>query len=87
MPTPRDFADMTEAYKRLSPHPEHFDDFVAMLSGVASQLEGWTDEQLAGVAAPARPGRPDARGLPRLTGAAVARLDALPADREPALRR
>jgi len=52
MPTPQDFADMTEAYKRLSPHPEHFDDFVAMLSGVASQLEGWTDEQLAGVTAP-----------------------------------
>ncbi len=52
MPTPQDFADMTEAYKRLSPHPEHFDDFVAMLSAVASQLEGWTDEQLAGVTAP-----------------------------------
>lgn len=52
MPTPQDFADMTEAYKRLSPHPEHFDDFVAMLSGVASQLEGWTEEQLAGVTAP-----------------------------------
>jgi pimeloyl-ACP methyl ester carboxylesterase len=52
MPTPEDFADMTEAYKRLSPHPEHFDEFVAMLSGVASQLDGWTDEQLARVAAP-----------------------------------
>ncbi len=52
MPTPQDFAEMTEAYKRLSPHPEHFDDFLAMLSGVASQLEGWSDAQLAGVAAP-----------------------------------
>jgi pimeloyl-ACP methyl ester carboxylesterase len=52
MPTAQDFADMTEAYKRLSPHPEHFDDFLAMLSGVASQLEGWSGEQLAGVAAP-----------------------------------
>lgn len=52
MPTAQDFADMTEAYKRLSPHPEHFDEFVAMLSGVASQVEGWTDEQLAGVTAP-----------------------------------
>jgi len=52
MPTAQDFAEMTEAYKRLSPHPEHFDDFVAMLSSVASQLEGWTDEQLAGVTAP-----------------------------------
>jgi pimeloyl-ACP methyl ester carboxylesterase len=52
MPTPQDFADMSDAYKRLSPHPEHFDDFVAMLAGVASQVDGWTDEQLAGVAAP-----------------------------------
>jgi pimeloyl-ACP methyl ester carboxylesterase len=52
MPTAQDFAEMTEAYKRLSPHPEHFDDFLAMLSGVASQLEGWSDAQLAGVSAP-----------------------------------
>ena len=52
MPTAQDFADMTDAYKRLSPHPDHFDDFLAMLSGVASQLEGWSDEQLAGVTAP-----------------------------------
>ena len=43
---------MTDAYKRLSPHPDHFDEFLAMLSGVASQLEGWSDEQLAGVTAP-----------------------------------
>ena len=52
MPTAQDFADMTDAYKRLSPHPEHFDDFMATLSGAASQLEGWSDEQLAAVAAP-----------------------------------
>jgi pimeloyl-ACP methyl ester carboxylesterase len=52
MPTPQDFADMTEAYKRLSPHPEHFEEFLAMLSGVASTLEGWSDEQLAGITAP-----------------------------------
>ena len=52
MPMPQDFADMTEAYKRLSPHPEHFEEFLAMLSGVASTLEGWSDEQLAGITAP-----------------------------------
>jgi pimeloyl-ACP methyl ester carboxylesterase len=52
MPTAQDFAEMTEAYKRLSPHPEHFDDFLTMLSGVASKLEGWSDAQLAGVSAP-----------------------------------
>jgi pimeloyl-ACP methyl ester carboxylesterase len=52
MPTAQDFADMTEAYKRLSPHPEHFDDFLAMLSGIASTLEGWSDEQLGGITTP-----------------------------------
>jgi pimeloyl-ACP methyl ester carboxylesterase len=32
MPTPQDFLDMQEAYQRLSPHPDHFRDFLAMLS-------------------------------------------------------
>jgi pimeloyl-ACP methyl ester carboxylesterase len=52
MPTPQDFAEMTEAYKRLSPHPDHFDEFLATLSGAATTLEGWSDEQLAGITAP-----------------------------------
>ncbi len=52
MPTPQDFAEMTEAYKRLSPHPDHFDDFLATLSGAAGSLAGWSDRQLAGIAAP-----------------------------------
>jgi pimeloyl-ACP methyl ester carboxylesterase len=52
MPTPQDFADMTEAYKRLSPHPDHFDDFLAVLSASNADLQGWSDEQLAGITAP-----------------------------------
>jgi pimeloyl-ACP methyl ester carboxylesterase len=52
MPTPQDFAEMSEAYKRLSPHPEHFEEFLATLSAVATTLEGWSDEQLAGITAP-----------------------------------
>jgi pimeloyl-ACP methyl ester carboxylesterase len=52
MPTSDDFAEMTEAYKRLSPHPEHFEEFLAALSAVATTLEGWSDEQLAGITAP-----------------------------------
>jgi len=52
MPTSHDFAEMTEAYKRLSPHPEHFEEFLAALSAVATTLEGWSDEQLAGITAP-----------------------------------
>lgn len=51
MPTPQDFADMSEAYTRLSPHPERFQDFLGKLSASNADLAGWTDEQLAGITA------------------------------------
>ena len=51
MPTAQDFAEFSEAYKRLSPHPEQFHEFLAVLSGDGRRLQGWTDEQLAGIAA------------------------------------
>lgn len=52
MPTQADFAEFTEAYKRLSPHPEHFDEFLVSLSANQSDAQGWSDEQLAGITAP-----------------------------------
>jgi pimeloyl-ACP methyl ester carboxylesterase len=52
MPTAQDFADMTVAYKRLSPHPEHFDEWFAALSRNQADVQGWSDEQLAGITAP-----------------------------------
>ena len=52
MPTQQDFLDFSEAYRRLSPHPEHFDDFLASLSANQADTQGWTDEQLAGITAP-----------------------------------
>lgn len=52
MPTARDFADFRAAYLRLSPHPEHFDDFLATLSASNADLTGWSDEQLAAITAP-----------------------------------
>jgi pimeloyl-ACP methyl ester carboxylesterase len=52
MPTSQDFADFRGEYQRLSPHPEHFDDFLATLSQNNSDLRGWTDEQLAAITAP-----------------------------------
>ena len=52
MPTQQDFADFREAYMRLSPHPDHFDEFLATLSASNADLKGWTDEQLAGIGAP-----------------------------------
>jgi pimeloyl-ACP methyl ester carboxylesterase len=52
LPTQQDFLDMREAYQRLSPDPEHFDDFIARLSASTADLRGWTDDQLAGITAP-----------------------------------
>ncbi len=52
MPTQQDFAEFTEAYRRLSPHPEHFDDFLASLSASQADTRGWSDEQLADITAP-----------------------------------
>lgn len=52
MPTAEDFAAMQETYQRLSPHPEHFTDFLTSLSQNSADLVGWSDEQLAGITAP-----------------------------------
>ncbi|MBA8794855.1 pimeloyl-ACP methyl ester carboxylesterase [Friedmanniella endophytica] len=52
MPTADDFAGMQQTYRRLSPHPDHFDDFLATLSASNADLVGWSDEQLAGISAP-----------------------------------
>jgi pimeloyl-ACP methyl ester carboxylesterase len=52
MPTPQDFQDFSEAYRRLSPHPEHFEEFLGRLSSSNADLKGWSDEQLAGISAP-----------------------------------
>jgi pimeloyl-ACP methyl ester carboxylesterase len=52
MPTQQDFADFAAAYRRLSPHPGHFEEFLATLSRANADLQGWSDEQLAGVTAP-----------------------------------
>lgn len=52
MPTQQDFLEFTAEYKRLSPHPDHFDEFLASLSASNADLQGWSDEQLARVAAP-----------------------------------
>ena len=52
MPTQRDFEDFRDAYRRLSPHPEHFEDFLALLSASQADTEGWSDDELAGITAP-----------------------------------
>ena len=52
MPTADDMAAMKSTYQRLSPHPEHFDDFLAALSSSQEDLRGWSDEQLSAVRVP-----------------------------------
>jgi pimeloyl-ACP methyl ester carboxylesterase len=52
LPTPDDFAEFRDEYLRLSPHPDHFDAFLATLSASNADLQGWSDEQLAAVTAP-----------------------------------
>ena len=52
MPSAQDFADMRDAYLRLSPHPDQFEAFLGRLSASNADLKGWSDEQLAGISAP-----------------------------------
>ena len=52
MPTAQDFTDFQHAYARLSPHPEHFNDFLAALSASNADTRGWSDDELAGITAP-----------------------------------
>lgn len=53
MPTPEDFAAMQEAYVRLSPHPERFQDLMARMSVSIEAWKGWTGQQTAAITAPA----------------------------------
>jgi pimeloyl-ACP methyl ester carboxylesterase len=52
MPSPQDMAALRDAYLRLSPHPEHFEDFLATLSASDADTRGWSDAQLARIRAP-----------------------------------
>jgi pimeloyl-ACP methyl ester carboxylesterase len=52
MPTQQDFIDFQQAYLRLSPHPEHFDEFLAAMSASDADTRGWSDEQLATITSP-----------------------------------
>src|SRR4051812_29712241 len=52
LPTQADFAEFRDEYLQLSPHPERFDEFPARLSASNADLQGWSDEQLAGIRSP-----------------------------------
>ena len=52
MPTAEDFAEFSAAYQRLSPHPEHFQEFMGKLSSSQADVKGWSDDELGGITAP-----------------------------------
>ncbi|MDT7728399.1 MAG: hypothetical protein QOI21_4975 [Actinomycetota bacterium] len=53
MPTQADFQAMQDAYARVAPHPEHFDAIMGKTSGMVHALEGWKDDELRAITAPA----------------------------------
>ncbi|MEU9098354.1 alpha/beta hydrolase [Streptomyces sp. NPDC048361] len=52
LPTQADFQEMADAYAAVAPHPEHFHEFMAKCSAAAG-YEGWSEDDLRGLAAPA----------------------------------
>ncbi len=52
LPTQQDFQAMRDAYAAVAPDPEHFDAFAAKTSTMVHSWSGWSDEELASIAAP-----------------------------------
>jgi pimeloyl-ACP methyl ester carboxylesterase len=52
MPTAEDFGQLREAYARLAPDPDHFEEFAAKCSRAAGNPKGWTEGELGGLGAP-----------------------------------
>lgn len=52
MPTQEDFVAMQEAWAKLSPHPDKFNEVMMKTGNTTAAWSGWTDEQLAGITAP-----------------------------------
>jgi truncated hemoglobin YjbI/pimeloyl-ACP methyl ester carboxylesterase len=85
LPTQQDFLDFQEAYQRLSPHPDHFNDFLTTLSQSTADTQGWPGRAArrhhrADLARARRPRlhhcrarRPDAAADPRLAARRAAR--------------
>jgi pimeloyl-ACP methyl ester carboxylesterase len=53
MPTPAEFAEMEEAYRRVAPDPGHFEAIAEKMNGVVHSDPGWSDEEMRRIAAPA----------------------------------
>lgn len=52
LPSQADFQEMAEAYAAVAPHPEHFQDFLAKVTGAAHATLPWTPDDLRALTAP-----------------------------------
>jgi len=52
LPTEADFAAMRVAYTAVAPDPDHFDAFTERLGALVHGFDGWTDDDLRGIAVP-----------------------------------
>jgi pimeloyl-ACP methyl ester carboxylesterase len=52
MPTPAEFAEMEQEYRRVAPVPDHWEAFAAKLNGVVHTAPGWSADDMRRIAAP-----------------------------------
>jgi pimeloyl-ACP methyl ester carboxylesterase len=52
MPTPTEFAEMEQEYRRVAPHPDHWGAFTAKLNGIVHTAPGWSADDMRRLAAP-----------------------------------
>jgi pimeloyl-ACP methyl ester carboxylesterase len=52
MPTPVEFAEMEQAYRRVAPDPDRWEAFAEKLNGVVHMAPGWSADDMRRLAAP-----------------------------------
>jgi pimeloyl-ACP methyl ester carboxylesterase len=52
MPTPEEFAEMEQEYRRVAPDPDHWEAFGERLNGVVHGAPGWSADDMRRIAAP-----------------------------------
>jgi pimeloyl-ACP methyl ester carboxylesterase len=52
MPTPEEFAEMEQEYRRVAPDPGHWEAFTERLNGVVHGAPGWSADDMRRIAAP-----------------------------------
>jgi pimeloyl-ACP methyl ester carboxylesterase len=52
MPTPAEFAEMEQEYRRVAPDPDHWEAFAEKLNGIVHTAPGWSADEMRRLAAP-----------------------------------